>query len=162
MEAKRILPIVGLAVCATFLSAGARATRAAHSVAHTHIGVNPTWRPADWSQPAEGAIDPDPTDDNQLWFFSMPATSAGATPGWPNWEQTNGCPFLVLTPVKEGEELAASLRKRFAPWYYVISDDAFKKLRLGRAELVKKKDPAEEDTPKPGDAGPPAPPPRGG
>ena len=73
-------------------------------VAHTHIGRNPTWRPADWSSPGVGAVDLDPTDDNKLWFFSLPPVHACATPGWPNWEQTNGTPFLVLTPVKEGDE----------------------------------------------------------
>ncbi|UCD48855.1 MAG: hypothetical protein JSW27_15120, partial [Phycisphaerales bacterium] len=104
MKAKRILPILGLAACATLLCAEAPAAKAAHSVAHTHIGVNPTWRPTDWNRPTEGAIDPDPTDNSQLWFFSVPATSAGATPGWPNWEQTDGRAFLVLMPVMEGEE----------------------------------------------------------
>lgn len=104
MKAKRILPIVGLAVCATFLSAEAPAVKGAHSVAHTHIGANPTWRPADWNRPAEGAIDPDPTDNDQLWFFSVPTTSVGATPGWPNWEQTDGRAFLALAPVMEAEE----------------------------------------------------------
>ncbi len=75
-----------------------------HAFAHTHIGRNPTWRPADWSTPGDGAVDLDPTDDNKLWFFSLPPVHFCATPGWPNWEQTNGTPFLVLTPVKEGDE----------------------------------------------------------
>jgi len=75
-----------------------------HVFAHTHIGRNPTWRPADWCLPGDGAVDLDPTDDNKLWFFSLPPVHACATPGWPNWEQTNGAPFLVLTPVKEGDE----------------------------------------------------------
>jgi hypothetical protein len=78
-------------------------TRAECSVAHTHIGVNPTWRPADWSHPGEGAYDPDPTDNNQLWFFSLPPIHPSATPGWPNWTQSNGSPFLVLTPLLEGD-----------------------------------------------------------
>jgi len=71
------------------------------AVAHTHIGVNPTWRPADWTRPEEGSIDSDPTDDNKLWIFSMPPTHQAATPGWPNWEHHNGNTFLVLTPVRE-------------------------------------------------------------
>ena len=77
---------------------------AEHAFAHTHIGKNPTWRPADWDQPGDGAVDLDPMDDNKLWFFSLPPVHSCATPGWPNWEQTNGAPFLVLTPVKEGGE----------------------------------------------------------
>jgi len=69
--------------------------------AHTHIGINPTWRPADWSTPAIGAVDPDPTDNNQLWFFSVPPVHKCATPGWPNWAQSDGSPFLLLSRVIE-------------------------------------------------------------
>lgn len=56
-------------------------------LAHTHIGKNPTWRP-DWNDPGNPdlATDPDPTDDNKLWFFSIPPIDPLApTPGWPNW-----------------------------------------------------------------------------
>lgn len=88
------LPIVA----ALLFGAPASASAQDHA-AHTHIGVNPTWRPADWDQPAEGSVDPDPTDNNKLWFFALPPTHASATPGWPNWEQSNGTPFLVLSPV---------------------------------------------------------------
>ncbi|MBL7187046.1 MAG: hypothetical protein ISS70_12065 [Phycisphaerae bacterium] len=73
-------------------------------VAHTHIGKNPTWRPADWCRPGDGAVDLDPTDDDKLWFFSLPPVHACATPGWPHWEHVNGNTFLVLTSVKDGEE----------------------------------------------------------
>jgi len=72
--------------------------------AHTHIGINPTWRPADWNSPGQGYIDSDPTDNNKLWFFSLPPIHASATPGWPNWEFANGNTFLVLSPVKEEEQ----------------------------------------------------------
>ena len=72
--------------------------------AHTHIGINPTWRPADWNDPGNGYIDTDPTDDNKLWFFSLPPVHASATPAWPNWEHTNGNTFLVLSPVEEEEQ----------------------------------------------------------
>ncbi|MBN2588554.1 MAG: hypothetical protein JXA96_01730 [Sedimentisphaerales bacterium] len=72
--------------------------------AHTHIGINPTWRPADWNNPGEGYIDSDPTDNNKLWFFSVPPIHPCATPNWPNWEHTNGNTFLVLSPVKEEEQ----------------------------------------------------------
>ena len=84
--------------------------------AHTHIGINPTWRPADWSSPSEGFIDSDPTDDNKLWFFSLPPVHACATPGWPNWKHTNGNTFLVLSPVKDEGE------------YITKPDDSTKKL----------------------------------
>jgi hypothetical protein len=74
------------------------------TVAHTHIGINPTWRPLGWSNPGNGAVDVDPTDDDKLWFFSLPPVHACATPGWPNWEQSNSDTFLVLTPLMESEE----------------------------------------------------------
>ena len=74
------------------------------SCAHTHIGINPTWRPLDWSNPGDGFIDTDTTDDNKLWFFSIPPAHYCATPGWPEWQHTNGNTFLVLSPVKEEEE----------------------------------------------------------
>lgn len=77
---------------------------AEHAFAHTHIGRNPTWHPANWNHPSDGALDLDPTDDNKLWFFSLPPVHSCATPGWPYWEQTNGMPFLVLIPVKEADE----------------------------------------------------------
>ncbi len=71
-------------------------------LAHTHIGVNPTWRP-DWSAPGNASLatDSDLTDDNKLWFFSLPPVHAAGTPGWPNWEQANGDVFLQLVPVLE-------------------------------------------------------------
>jgi len=37
-----------------------------------------------------------------------------------------------------GRDLAAKLNARFADWYYVISDDNFKKIHLSKAELTKK------------------------
>ncbi len=76
---------------------------AEHKVAHTHIGVNPTWRP-DWADPenAAKATDDDLTDDNKLWLFSVPPVHAVApTPGWPNWEQGDGGVFLQLVPALE-------------------------------------------------------------
>lgn len=72
--------------------------------AHTHIGKNPTWRPADWSNPGQDYVDLDPTDDDKLWFFSLPPVHACATPGWPGWQQVDGSTFIVLTPVTEEEE----------------------------------------------------------
>jgi hypothetical protein len=37
----------------------------------------------------------------------------------------------------------AELNDRFGDWYYVISDEVYKKVAIGRDELVKTKDPAE-------------------
>jgi len=93
------MAVIGLLAMAVPLAHGDECT-----VAHTHIGINPTWRPADWNEPTQGFVDPDPTDNNKLWFFSLPPVHRCATPGWPAWEQTNGSTFLVLTPVLEEEE----------------------------------------------------------
>ncbi len=103
MIRKGIFALLGLLSCEAVFLLWPSAIRAECPVAHTHIGVNPTWRPADWSQPGAGASDPDPTDNNQLWFFSLPPIHACATPGWPDWAQSNGSTFLVLTPLLEGE-----------------------------------------------------------
>ncbi len=72
-------------------------------LAHTHIGKNLTWRP-DWDAPGDpaGATDPDPTDNNKLWFFSIPPVHPVApTPGWPDWAWDDGDPFLLLTPAAD-------------------------------------------------------------
>jgi len=47
------------------------------------------------------------------------------------------------TKVTEGKAEAKKLMDRFAPWYYVISDESFKKLRPPRTDLVTAKE-AEE------------------
>ncbi len=103
MRPKGIALPFGLFVCQILMLLWPTASRAECSSAHTHIGINPTWRPADWSQPGVGADDPDPTDNDQLWFFSLPPVHACATPGWPNWAQSNGNTFLVLSPLLEGD-----------------------------------------------------------
>ena len=40
--------------------------------------------------------------------------------------------------VQNGRDLAARLNARFADWYYVISDDSFKKIHLSKADLTKR------------------------
>lgn len=68
-------------------------------LAHTHIGKNPTWQPVDWGDPGGAFTDPDPTDDNKLWFFSLPPVHPVApTPGWPQWGEPANDPFLLLVP----------------------------------------------------------------
>jgi hypothetical protein len=39
--------------------------------------------------------------------------------------------------VERSRDLAGSLNQRFADWYYVISEDSFKKIHLSKAELTK-------------------------
>ena len=46
--------------------------------------------------------------------------------------------------VKEGEERAQELRERFAPWYYVISDESFQRLHRDRTELLKETEKEEK------------------
>lgn len=45
----------------------------------------------------------------------------------------------------DGKKRAEELQARFAQWYYVISADAFKKLRVDRASLVKAKEAPKDD-----------------
>lgn len=42
--------------------------------------------------------------------------------------------------VKKAQEKVNELNERFANWYYVISDDEYKKVHLTRADVVKKKE----------------------
>jgi Domain of unknown function (DUF4340) len=51
--------------------------------------------------------------------------------------------------LKKGEEHVKELNDRFADWYYIISDDVYHKIHLGRADVVKSKDakPGEGNTP---------------
>lgn len=60
--------------------------------------------------------------------------------------------------VEEGKKEAAELTDRFGPWYYVIDAEHFRKLKVSRKDLVKKKEkPKDEDAgqgePKPAGAG---------
>lgn len=50
--------------------------------------------------------------------------------------------------LKKAEERVKELNDRFADWYYIISDDVYKKIHLGRDELirVKKKKEGEGDS----------------
>jgi hypothetical protein len=41
--------------------------------------------------------------------------------------------------IETGQQLSEMLTNRFAGWYYVISEDSFKKLRLTRSELITEK-----------------------
>jgi len=42
--------------------------------------------------------------------------------------------------VKEGKQHVEKLNARFADWYYVIADDMYQKVHLGRSKIVKKKE----------------------
>ncbi|HJQ80103.1 MAG TPA: DUF4340 domain-containing protein [Lacipirellulaceae bacterium] len=42
--------------------------------------------------------------------------------------------------LKKGRENVKELNLRFGDWYFVVSDDVFKKIRLGRKDVVKKKE----------------------
>jgi hypothetical protein len=41
--------------------------------------------------------------------------------------------------IADGKKRVAELNARFADWYYVISDEVYRKIHLGRDELIKKK-----------------------
>jgi len=50
--------------------------------------------------------------------------------------------------IKDGQEKAEKLNRRFADWYYVIPGETFDKLRLSREDIVKEESkPTEEATP---------------
>jgi hypothetical protein len=45
--------------------------------------------------------------------------------------------------LKKGRENVKQLNDRFSDWYFVVADDVFSKIRLGRDAVVKKKDPKD-------------------
>jgi hypothetical protein len=47
--------------------------------------------------------------------------------------------------VKKGQDRAKELNGRFADWYYIISDDVYRKIHVGRADVVKTKEKKEEE-----------------
>ncbi len=49
--------------------------------------------------------------------------------------------------LKKGRENVKDLNLRFGDWYFVVPDDVFKKIRLGRNDVVKKKEKKEEAKP---------------
>ena len=55
------------------------------------------------------------------------------------------------TKVEAGKKEAADLTRRFGPWYYVIDNALFQKLKPTRADLSKAKD-APAQTPQDGTA----------
>ena len=49
------------------------------------------------------------------------------------------------TKVEDGQKKATEFNRRFAEWYYVIPGDSYDKLKLSRADLVKAKEPEQDD-----------------
>lgn len=48
--------------------------------------------------------------------------------------------------IKKGQDKVKELNERFADWYFIISDDVYQKVHLGRKEIVKEKDAKEPGT----------------
>lgn len=44
------------------------------------------------------------------------------------------------TKIEEGKKAAAELNRRFGDWFYIISEDVYKKIRIGHEQIVKKKE----------------------
>jgi hypothetical protein len=47
--------------------------------------------------------------------------------------------------IKRGQDKVKELNDRFADWYFIIPDSVYKKIHLGRADIVKKKDAEKKD-----------------
>jgi len=52
--------------------------------------------------------------------------------------------------VEDGRKLVKQLNSRFADWYYIVSDATYKKIHLGRDDVIKKKDKPAADSDKDG------------
>jgi hypothetical protein len=48
--------------------------------------------------------------------------------------------------IKKGKERAKQLNDRFADWFYLISDDDYKKVHITRSDVIKKKAAAPDTT----------------
>jgi hypothetical protein len=48
--------------------------------------------------------------------------------------------------VKRGQDKVKELNERFADWYFIISDDVYKKIHLGRADVIRKKSAEKKDS----------------
>jgi hypothetical protein len=48
--------------------------------------------------------------------------------------------------IAEGQDEVKSLNNRFGDWYFVISNDVYKKIHLGRDQVIKKKEAAAADS----------------
>lgn len=59
--------------------------------------------------------------------------------------------------IKEGEERVKDLNARFADWYYVINNEEYQKIHLGRDKVVKEKEKKEEEEAKKDGEAPKAP-----
>jgi hypothetical protein len=82
---------------------------------------------------------------------ALPAIAAAAPNGTPSSGQAGEDRYLFITAgfdghavpkvadAAAGESLAASLRARFAPWYYVIRSDELARIRPRRSDIVKVK-----------------------
>ena len=46
--------------------------------------------------------------------------------------------------LKKAEEKVAKLNDRFSDWYYIISEDVFKKIHLGRTDVIKTTEDSQE------------------
>jgi len=109
--------------------------------------------PADPAEPKPYAADPAKKPEDQK------ADEEKAKKEREDWEQKKKDREKKL---EDGRKRAETLSRRFAEYYYVISADAFKKLRLDRASLVKakekkpdeKKPEDKKDEPKPEDKKP--------
>jgi hypothetical protein len=49
--------------------------------------------------------------------------------------------------IEAGKKKVAALNERFGDWYYVISNDVYKKIHLSREDVIKKKEAAEGEEP---------------
>ena len=60
--------------------------------------------------------------------------------------------------IAKGEQQVKDLNLRFGDWYFVVDDSVFKKLRLGRNDVIKKKEAAKTEGAAPAGATNPFPP----
>ena len=54
--------------------------------------------------------------------------------------------------IADGKKRVGELNARFADWYYIIADNVFRKIHLGRDEIVRREEPPKKDKERQGQA----------
>lgn len=98
-------------------------------------------KPADDAPADDAPADDAPADESDAPADDAPADPGDAAPIDPAGDEPTEEDEMAKKR-KEAEKKVADLNKRFANWYYIISEDVYKKIHLGRFDIIQQKDSA--------------------
>lgn len=121
--------------------------------------------PAEETKPAEEAVPETktaqddakdaekPADDKPAAEADKPTDKKDAVPATPEEEkrvaverENKRKQDEYNSAIEKGKKKVEDLNARFADWYFIISDDTYKKIHLGRADIIKEKNAKEPGT----------------